>query len=178
FSLVVSILFLTARGGVLAKTESANPDWWINGTIIEACSFRMFCHCYFNKKPAGALGHGEHAEQSHGGGGEHFCKFNNAFKVNHGNYGSTKLDGAKFWIAGDLGGDFSMAQTDRAVLTFHPSATPAQREGIKTILPHVFPAKWKSFSMATDPPVSWNATRDHAEGKLADGKSGEIVLNK
>jgi hypothetical protein len=32
--------------------------------------------------------------------------FNNAFKVNHGSYGSVKLDGAKFWLGGDLGGDF------------------------------------------------------------------------
>ncbi len=178
FSLVVSILFLTARAGVLAKTESANPDWSMNATIIEACSCPMFCPCYFNKKPAGALGHGEHAEQSHGGGGEHFCKFNNAFKVNHGNYGNTKLDGAKFWIAGDLGGDFSMAQTEWAVLTFDPSVTPAQREGIKAALPHIYPLKWKAFSVANDAKISWTATRDHAEAKMDDGKMGEVVLNK
>jgi hypothetical protein len=26
--------------------------------------------------------------------------------------------------------------------------------------------------------MSWNATRDHAEAKLDDGKAGEVVLNK
>src|SRR5947207_13744284 len=98
--------------------------------------------------------------------------------VNHGTYGATKLDGSKSSIAGALGGDFPKGEMDCAVLTFDPSVSAEQREGIKSILPHVFPAKWKSFSVATDAPVSWNATRDHAEGKLADGKNGEIVLKK
>src|SRR5688572_33147711 len=55
-----------------AKTDS---EWDFNATIIEACSCPMFCQCYFNAKPASHHGHA-------GGGGEHFCKFNNAFKVN------------------------------------------------------------------------------------------------
>jgi len=46
-----------------------------------------------------------------------------AYKVNHGNYGATKLDGAKFWIAGDLGGDFSKGEMDWAILTFDPTVT-------------------------------------------------------
>jgi len=174
--LTVSLFFLVVRvafGG--AEKAAAASDWSMNATAIEACSCPMFCQCYFSTKPAA---HSEHAGHSHGEGGEHFCKFNMAYKVNHGNYGATKLDGAKFWIAGDLGGDFSKGEMDWAVVTFDPSVTAEQREGIKTILPHVFPAKWKSFSVAADAPVSWNATRDHAEGKLADGKSGEIVLNK
>ena len=157
FYVAIGLLFLTARLGVVAKEETAVKNWAMNATAIEACSCPMFCQCYFNTKPAGHAGH------SHGEGGEHFCKFNMAYKVNHGNYGATRLDGAKFWIAGDLGGDFSKGDMDWAVLTFDPSVTAEQREGIKAILPHVFPAKWKSFSMAQDAPVSWTATRDHAE---------------
>lgn len=172
FYLVIGLLFLTARLGVAVKEEGAAKDWAMNATAIEACSCPMFCQCYFNTKPAGHAGH------SHGEGGEHFCKFNMAYKVNHGNYGATKLDGAKFWIAGDLGGDFSKGDMDWAVLTFDPSVTAEQREGIKAILPHVFPAKWKSFSVAPDAKVSWTATRDHAEGKLDGGKAGEVVLTK
>lgn len=57
----------------------------------------MFCQCYFGLKPT------EHGGQAAG----HFCRFNNAFRVNKGNYKGGKLDGAKFWVAGDLGGDFS-----------------------------------------------------------------------
>ena len=173
--LVISFLFLIGRATLFAETKAATPEWSMNATIIEACSCPMFCQCYFNKEPAG---HGEHAGHSHGGGGEHFCKFNNAFKVNHGSYGDTKLDGAKFWVAGDLGGDFSKGQMDWALLTFDPSVTPAQREAVKAILGHVYPVKWNSFGVANDAKMSWTATRDHAEAKLDDGKTGEVVLNK
>jgi hypothetical protein len=71
--------------------------WNMNATIIEACSCPMFCQCYFNAQPAAPGGHEGH------GSNEHFCRFNNAFKVNKGSYGTVKLDGAKFWVAGDLG---------------------------------------------------------------------------
>src|SRR5262245_2670563 len=77
------------------SNQQPEPDWAMNATIIEACSCPMFCQCYFDTKPA-AHG-GEHA--AHGGAAaEHFCKMNNAFKVNSGHYGDTKLDGAKFWV--------------------------------------------------------------------------------
>jgi hypothetical protein len=172
FSLALSLLFIAARVTLGGAEKTAAPKWSMNATAIEACSCPMFCQCYFNTKPAGHAGH------SHGEGGEHFCKFNMAYKVNRGSYGATKLDGAKFWIAGDLGGDFSKGNMDWAVLTFDPSVTPEQREGIKAILPEVFPAKWNSFSVAPDAKVSWTATREHAEGKLDEGKAGEVVLNK
>jgi len=175
FSLTVSILFLVARVSLCANEKSATPEWSMNATIIEACSCPMFCQCYFNDKPAG---HGEHAGHSHGEGGEHFCKFNNAYRVNHGHYGGTKLDGAKFWIAGDLGGDFSKGQMDWATLTFDPAVTPAQREGIKAIANNIYPVKWNSFSVANDATMTWAASRDHAEAKMDDGKTGEVVLNK
>jgi hypothetical protein len=174
FSWVVLVIFLTARAGLLAK-ETAAPEWSMNASIIEACSCPMFCQCYFNDKPAG---HGEHAGHAHGAGGEHFCKFNNAYQVNHGSYAGTKLDGAKFWISGDLGGDFSKGQMDWAVLTFDPAVTPAQRDGIKVIAGQIYPVKWNSFTVAPDSKMSWTASRDHAEAKLDDGKTGEVVLNK
>src|SRR5207249_6265470 len=76
--------------------EKEPVDWSMNATIIEACSCPMFCQCYFNAQPAGRGAHGET---------EHFCRFNNVFQVNKGHYGDVKLDGAKFWVAGDLGGE-------------------------------------------------------------------------
>jgi hypothetical protein len=173
FGLVFSVLLLTVRAGISA--ESAASAWSMNATIIEACSCPMFCQCYFNTKPAAHSGHAGH---SHGEGGEHFCKFNNAFKVNHGKYGKTKLDGAKFWVAGDLGGDFSKGQMDWAVLTFDPSVTPEQREGIKTILGQVYPVKWNSFTVANDAKMTWTAARDRADAKLDDGKAAQVTLNK
>ena len=159
----------------VAADKPAEKDWAMNATIIEACSCPMFCQCYFDTKPAAHGGHEGHGQH---GGGEHFCKFNNAYKVNSGRYGDTKLDGAKFWLNGDLGGDFSKGQMDWAVLTFDPAVTKEQREGIKEIVKHAYPVKWNSFTVADDKPIEWTADRDRAVAKLDGGKSAEVVLKK
>ena len=145
----------------------------MNATIIEACSCPMFCQCYFNGEPAVHAGHtGLHAEHAEG----HYCRFNNAYRVNKGQYGSAKLDGARFWISGDLGGDFSKGDTDWAVLTFDPAVSKEQREGIATIVGKVYPVKWKSFNVAEDAPVEWTASKDSASAKLGGGKIAEVQL--
>jgi hypothetical protein len=148
-----------------------SPEWAMNATIIEACSCPMFCQCYFNTKPAGHAGHGGPA-----GMAQHYCRFNMGYKVNKGSYGDVKLDGVMFWLAGDLGGDFSMGETEWVEVTFDPAVTKPQRDALATILGHVYPVKWKHFSVANDAKVDWQATKDRAVAKLADGKNGEIVL--
>src|SRR5262249_51114298 len=100
--LIVSLLFLTARLGNSA--ESATLDWSMNASMIEACSCPMFCQCYFNAQPAA---HGGHAGHSQGEGGEHFCKFNNDFKINQGSYSNTKTNSVKLWVASNIDGHFS-----------------------------------------------------------------------
>jgi hypothetical protein len=149
------------------STNAAN--WSLNATIIEACSCPMFCQCYFNTSPAG---HAPHAGHS---GAEHFCRFNNTFRVNKGSYGSTKLDGVKFWLAGDLGGDFTKGM-DWAVLHFDPTTTPAQRDALKVILPRMYPVTWKSFTIGDDKPMEWHYTSELAVAKLDGGKAGEVIL--
>jgi hypothetical protein len=166
-----SVVFLCFAVTVWAAEKSAS-DWAMNASIIEACSCPMFCQCYFNTSPAGHSGHGDHS------GGEHFCRFNNAYKINHGHAGQVKLDGAKFWVAGDLGSDFSQGKMDWAVLTFDPAVKPDQREAIKTILGHVYPVKWNSFTVASDSPMEWKAAKEKAEARLDGGKTAEVVLNK
>jgi hypothetical protein len=149
------------------------PKWAMNATIIEACSCPMFCQCYFDTKPAA------HAAPGHEGhGGEHFCKFNNAFRINTGNYGATKLDGCKFWIAGDLGGDFSKGQMDWAVIYFDSAVTKEQRDGIKAIAAHLYPVKWNSFTDGGTLPMDWKFDKDKAEAKLDNGKAGEVSLKR
>jgi hypothetical protein len=149
--------------------------WSMNATIIEACSCPMFCQCYFSTKPASHMEHMDHMEH---GESEHYCRANNVFRVNKGVYGSTRLDGAKFWAAMDLGDDFSDGTMKWAVLTFDPSVTKAQREGIAAILGHLYPVKWESFTVATsDLPIEWSHTGDHAVAKLDGGRAGEVVLN-
>src|SRR5213079_1793393 len=106
----------------------------LNATIIEACTCPMFCQCYFSTKPAahgpGCCGKDAKADKE----GALYCRFNNVFQVNSGSFGATKLDGLKFWVAGDLGGDFSKGQMDWANVHFDPAVTKEQREGITTIL--------------------------------------------
>lgn len=131
----------------------------------------MFCQCYFNTMPAG---HHQHEGQAV----HHFCRFNNAFRVTRGNYRGVKLDGAKFWVAGDLGGDFSQGQMDWAELTFDPSVTKEQRDGIAAILGQVYPVKWRSFQIAPDAAIDWGYTADRAEARMDGGKAAEVVLKR
>ena len=149
----------------------------MNATIIEACSCPMFCQCYFDTKPAG---HSAAGHEGHGGAaaGEHFCRANNAFKVNTGHFDQTKLDGAKFWLGGDLGDDFSKGQMDWFTVTFDPAVTKEQRDGIQKILGHLYPVQWKSFTVMPDKPMEWQATKDRAVAKLDGGKAAEVVLKR
>jgi hypothetical protein len=148
----------------------------MNATIIEACSCPMFCQCYFNLEPSshpGCCPPGADPKDA-----PRYCKFNNAFQVNKGAYGSVKLDGAKFWIAGDLGGDFSKGEMDWAVVHFDPAVTKEQREGIVAVVGHLYPVKWNSLEVKGDLPIEWNGGRDRSVAKLDGGKAGEVVLVK
>ena len=166
------MLFLAI--GLWATTAGAGApepaDWAINATAIEACSCPMFCQCYFNAAPA--------AHHEHGGAGEHFCRANLAYKVNKGHYGTVSLDGAKFWLSNDLGGDFSKGQMDWLVVTFDKKTTAAQREGLGAIMNHVFPVKWNDTKTAEADIDLWEITKDGAHATMDGGKTGEVKLKK
>lgn len=169
---LAAALFLAATPGHAAEVKKAaagKPEWHMNATIIEACSCPMFCQCYFNSQPAAHGGHGE---------GSHFCKFNNAFKINKGHKGDVKLDGAKFWVSGDLGGDFSTGKMDWAVVTFDKATTPAQREAIQAVVAHLYPVEWNSVTSG-EGEMSW--TFDKAKGEahalMDGGKTAEVKLH-
>jgi hypothetical protein len=110
------------------------PQWSINATLIEACSCPMFCQCYFNTKPA--------AHHEHGKGETHFCRGNLAYRVNKGQYGTESLSGVKFWVASDVGSDFSKGEALWAILYFDPSVNNRQLKAVQTILSHLMPVKW------------------------------------
>ena len=179
FIVAVALCVCTATLAIAdtAPAKGKTPAWNMNASIIEACSCPMFCQCYFATKPAAhASAAGDHA--SHGGDSEHFCRANNVFKVNKGSYGKTKLDGAKFWAAMDLGDDFSDGTMKWAVITFDPAVTKEQREGIATILGALYPVKWETpLAIAEDLPIEWSHTGDRAVARLDGGKAGEVVLN-
>jgi hypothetical protein len=155
---------------VATAAGTASPEWAANTTVIEACSCPMFCQCYFNTSPA---------SHSHGAAvAEHYCRANLAHKINKGHYGTTSLDGVKFWVSSDLGGDFSQGQMDWAVLTFDKSSTPAQREAVQKIVGYVFPVKWRSFNVAEGTIDTWRYDKDTAVALLDGGKSGEVRLKR
>jgi hypothetical protein len=172
---LMGTLALAAPGAALLA-GGAQPDWAMNATVIEACSCPMFCQCYFNAKPANHAGAGH--EGHHGAGASHFCRANNAYKINKGHYGDVKLDGAKFWIATDLGGDFSKGEMDWAILYFDKVLTPPQREAIGTIAGQLFPVKWRSFKTAEGSIDTWQYDKDTAVALLDGGKTGEVRLKR
>jgi hypothetical protein len=155
-----------------ATAPAAAPAWNMNATIIEACSCPMFCQCYFNAQPSA-----HHGAGGDGHGAQHFCKFNNAFKVNKGSYGTVKLDGAKFWVGGDLGGDFSKGMMDWAVLTFDKATSKEQRDAIGAIVGHLYPVKWNSLTTA-EGEISWTPGKDEAVALLDGGRGAEVRLKR
>jgi hypothetical protein len=168
--LLLSAMVAGISAWALAGT-GAEPEWSINVNTIEACSCPMFCQCYFNAKPS------EH--HAHGAGGEsHFCRFNNAYRVNKGHFGAVPLDGAKFWIAGDLGGDFSQGQMDWATLYFDRALSPQQREAIGKIAGHMFPVKWNSLTVAEADIDTWKFDGDSAVALMDGGKTAEVRLRR
>lgn len=165
----LALLIVVALAGITAGSSSEPvPDWAINATAIEACSCPHFCMCYFNPHPAAHHDNGKM---------EHYCKFNNAYKVNQGHYGTTNLADAKFWVTGDLGADFSQGQMNWALVTFDKSTTAEQRQALGEIIGHVFPVKWKSLQTA-EGDISWTFDKDQAHATLNDGKTAEVKLKR
>jgi len=178
-SLSLFIVFLFGSAFVLFQSDIKekspdNPaihenDWSMNATAIEACTCPMFCQCYFNTEPAS---HGH----DHDGEDAHYCKFNMAWKVNEGYHGDTDLEGALFWLAGDLGTSWEDGNVDWSVLHFDPSVSEAQREGIATILGPLFPAEWETFTVGDDMQIEWQADGKEAVARLDNGNAAEMRL--
>ena len=164
----VASAFESPLDAISGSEQPAKPAWALNATIIEACSCTMFCPCYFSTVPSG---------HAHGSMAEHYCRFNNAYRVNQGQFNGVALNGMKFWIAGDLGHDFSKSG-EWAEITFEPSATKAQRDAITTIVPNVYPVAWKALSIGQDAAIDWTATKERAEARLGAGKAGHVILRR
>jgi hypothetical protein len=168
-------LKMAAFGLPLVVVTAGTPaggtaEWAMNATAIEACSCPMFCQCYFNTQPA--------AHHQHGADSKHFCRANLAYKVNKGHHGTVKLDGAKFWIATDLGPDFSTGQMDWAVVTFDKATTKEQRDALVTIVGALFPVKWNSLTTAEADIDNWKFDKNTAYATMDGGKTAEIRLKR
>jgi hypothetical protein len=125
----------------------------------------MLCPCIFGS-PA-TVG----SDATHEHGGHRSCYFNAAFRVNKGHYGEVELDGLEFWFAGDKG------DAKTVELTFEPSATEQQREGIREFLSHFLPLKWESFTEGPDAQIEWKPRRC-APRPARWRKAAEVVLTR
>jgi uncharacterized protein DUF1326 len=174
YTLVAGLAALVAGPAAVIPSTPAATEWAVNATAIEACSCPMFCQCYFNSKPAAHSAPGGHSHD----GSTHFCRANLAYKVNKGHFGPTSLDGAKFWVATDLGGDFSKGELEWAVLHFDKALTQAQRDAIAVVAGRIFPVKWRSFTTAESSIDTWQITPTGAVALMDGGKTGEVRLKR
>ena len=163
---VVATLLVVSVCVAQAPAREGPVDWAMNATIIDGCSCRMLCPCIFGS-PATVGSAATHEHEGH-----RSCYFNAAFRVNKGRYGKTRLDGLKFWFAGDKGDAKSVE------LTFEPAATQEQREGIREFLSHFLPLTWESFTEGPDARIEWEASAVRAEARLDGGRAAEVVMTR
>jgi len=154
--LLAAVVALAQMSG---KEKAAGKNTWsFNAKIIEACSCRLMCPCYFNDSPD-----------------KHFCQFNNAFNVLAGHYGDTKLEGVKFWVSGDLSDNFGDGTGLWAAFTFDPSTGQTQIDAITKIISHIYPLKFDQ-TFIDKKPISWQIKGDNATAKIGDGTEGMVEL--
>lgn len=173
---VLGVLF-SLGSAASQETKTSEPDWSVTMTVIDACSCPVFCQCFFAGKPPAQGGHAGHES----GGAKHFCRFNQAYRVDAGHFGMIRLDGAKFWFAGDAGEDFALPKLDWAILTFDSSVTKEQSDALVMILRNLRfyqYERWNSYKIAKSAPIRWATTPDGAEASLDGGKTAEVVLRR
>lgn len=163
-AVLATLLVASIHAQAIAKEGSV--DWAMNATIIDGCSCRMLCPCIFGS-PAAVGAAATHEHEGHSS-----CYFSAAFRVNKGHYGRVRLDGLKFWFAGDKG------DAKTVELTFEPYATKEQREGIREFLSHFLPLKWESLTEGPDAKIDWKAEPMRAEAKLDGGNAAVVVLTR
>src|ERR1700757_4961496 len=167
--LSVALLLLVASS---ASNSAPGNTFEMTSSYIEACSCDMFCPCYFNTRSTNHMSMGE------GHKDEHYCRANLVLKVDKGHYKNTKLDGAKVWIATDLGSDWSTGKDSWAVLNYDPSVTVEQKTALNDIIGQLYPFKWQKFDVDTQG-FTWDVDEKTgvARAKMNNGK-GEVVLEK
>lgn len=161
----VSAALTVAQYGAGQAKSGVKPDFNMTASFIEACSCDMFCPCYFNT----------HSTMHEG---KHFCKANLVFKVDKGYYKETKLDGAKVWLATDLGSDWSTGADSWTVTIYDPSVSKEQRAALDDIITQLYPFKWQKEATDTQA-FTWNVNEktEVAEARMKNGM-GEVILER
>jgi hypothetical protein len=156
---------LAQYGSSPQAKSAAKPDFEITASYIEACSCDMFCPCYYNNRST-----------LHDG--MQYCRANLVLRVDKGYYKDTKLDGAKVWIATDLGSDWSTGKDSWVVINYDSEVTPAQKTALGDILGQLYPMKWQKADVDTAA-FAWNVDTKTgvAHAKMDNGK-GEVILER
>jgi hypothetical protein len=172
-STIIWILAIGLTGGLaLAQYDAASqdkpaakPDFELTASYIEACSCDMFCPCYFNTR------------STHHHNGE-YCRANLVLRADKGYYKDTKLDGAKVWMATDLGSDWSTGKDSWQVIHYDPSVTPEQKAAFNDIIGQLYPFKWEHADVDTQA-FSWkvDTKTGEAHARMNNGK-GEVILER
>src|SRR5205814_10586180 len=103
----------------------------------------MFCAYYFTDHSTNHLAIAEHHTE------DHFCRANLVLKVDRRSYKDVKLDGAKVWIAIDLGSDWSTGKDSWLVVNFDPSVTKEQQAALADVLGQLYPISWQKKAVQT-----------------------------
>jgi len=165
-ALAASLIYFTTS----AQQKSSKPEFDMTASYIEACSCDMFCPCYFNTHSTNHMD--EHQMDAH------FCRANLVLKVDKGYYKNTKLDGAKVWLANDLGSDWSTGKDSWLVVNFDPSVSKEQQAALADILGQLYPIPWQKKGVDTAA-FSWNVDTKAgvAHAKMDSGKA-EVLLER
>lgn len=146
---------------LLMASTPAKPAWQMKADYVEACSCHLFCPCYFNK----------HAEHPH-------CEFNMAVKVREGHSGSTKLDGAKYWLTGDLGDEWGTNKKGAwVVVSFDPATTKEQRDALAPMILKTYGLEWGELKVQ-EAPIEISHAGDLVEAKLGGGQLAAMKLKR
>ncbi len=161
--------------------EVTTSKWDLEVSVIEASTCPVFCRCCDDEATA------DQATTNGAAAHPRLRRFNSAYQVNRGNYDEISLEGAKFWVAGDLGSGHGDAESSWAVLTFDRATTGAQREAIGALFGHLVPRKWGSFSTA-EGDITWadlsnqrriaSRATDYARASLDGGRTAELALER
>lgn len=146
-------------------------EWAVDVTVLESCSCRVFCQCFFTGMAMGAEDN-SHARM-------HPCLFNQAYHVERGHYGDVDLAGARFWCSGNAGSDLNQHVWPWAVMTFDSEMSETQRQALARILHSLRfyrDEHWKTRNIAPPAPIDWSAGRDAAHASLDSGKIAEVSL--
>lgn len=171
FGYAKSLIIFTFLALLVTGVASAK-DWSIDASLVEACSCRVFCPCYFQPFP------------DRGG----MCDFNIIYTVNEGHYGDVKIDGVRVWLAGNLEGDGSAFHGSWLTIAFDPSVTKEQQDATIKILTKIYPLEWNVLAVETKPiVVKYEGEVIDAEipgahlkmqmNKGADGKTPVVLRN-